>query len=172
MSESTKEFKNEKWLSVVEFPEYEVSNHGRIRNAETGHVLHPVLDSSGYAMVKLFQEKKPYSRRIHRLVLEAFVGPCPESFEADHRNGNKLDNRTVNLRWVTRSENQISAVAMGLKPPPTRKLADGDYQKIHDMLKVGLTHERIGAAFGVSRNYVTMIANGHRGIVEGLACAA
>ena len=42
---------------------------------------------------------------VHRLVLETFVGPCPDGMECDHRNRDGLDNRVDNLSWVTHSEN-------------------------------------------------------------------
>ena len=43
--------------------------------------------------------------KIHRLVLEAFVGPCPEGKECNHKNHERDDNELTNLEWVTRSEN-------------------------------------------------------------------
>src|SRR5262249_4354731 len=42
---------------------------------------------------------------VHRLVLEAFVGPCPPGMEARHVNGIKTDNRLVNLQWGTHRQN-------------------------------------------------------------------
>ena len=43
--------------------------------------------------------------RVHRLVLEAFVGQCPEGFECNHKNRDRSDNRLENLEWVTHIEN-------------------------------------------------------------------
>lgn len=43
---------------------------------------------------------------IHELVLDTFVGPCPEGYERDHINRDRSDNRLENLRYVTKSENQ------------------------------------------------------------------
>lgn len=43
---------------------------------------------------------------VHRLVLETFVGPCPDGFECDHINRKRDDNYVENLRWVSKTENQ------------------------------------------------------------------
>jgi hypothetical protein len=45
------------------------------------------------------------NRFVHQLVLEAFVGPCPPGMECLHANDDATDNRLVNLRWGTHTEN-------------------------------------------------------------------
>lgn len=43
--------------------------------------------------------------RVHRLVLEAFVGPCPEGQQACHADDDKANNSLINLRWDSPSAN-------------------------------------------------------------------
>lgn len=53
--------------------------------------------------------------RVNRLVLEAFVGPCPDGHESNHKDGIKSNNDSENLEWVTHSENVQHAYRLGLK---------------------------------------------------------
>lgn len=57
--------------------------------------------SKGYRRISIGNHSFP----VHRLVLEAFVGPCPDGMECDHKNRDGLDNRADNLAWVAHSEN-------------------------------------------------------------------
>lgn len=58
---------------------------------------------SGYFSVCVNKQK---NLLVHRLVLETFVGQCPEGMECDHVNRDRSDNRLQNLRWVPHKENQ------------------------------------------------------------------
>jgi hypothetical protein len=58
---------------------------------------------------------KGNSRQVHQLVLEAFVGPCPEGYEVLHLNHEPSDNRLVNLKYGTRSENVRMDYAVGAR---------------------------------------------------------
>lgn len=106
-----------RWAEIPGFPQYEVSDSGQVRSktrtiqcsnrvtVRQGKVLKPNRDSRNYLQVCLCDHTKRKTALVHRLVLEAFVGPAPEGKEACHINGDRQDNRLENLRWGTRSEN-------------------------------------------------------------------
>ena len=102
---------------------YEVSDQGRVRSLPrvtrggfsgtrriSGKVLSPVYTVSGHVGVMLQDGERVFRSGIHRLVMLAFVGPCPEGMEVCHNNGIPDDNRLENLRYGTRSENIYDAV--------------------------------------------------------------
>lgn len=92
---------------------YEVSDSCRIRNCSTGKVLTPDVDATGRGRVYLYKDKVRKRHYPYRLMLEAFVGPCPAGKEACHRNDDPSDNRLENLYWGTRSENMVDLVTNG-----------------------------------------------------------
>lgn len=71
------------------------------------------MDAWGHLGVKLRREGVVRSFYVHRLVLEAFVGPCPSGMEGCHWNDVADDNRLPNLRWATKSANRFDCVRNG-----------------------------------------------------------
>lgn len=71
------------------------------------------LTIHGYLAVRLCKKGVKYATTVHRLVLETFVGLCPDSMEACHNNGIRDDNRLGNLRWDTRKNNQRDRIKHG-----------------------------------------------------------
>lgn len=123
----------ERWLPVVGFEAmYEVSDLGQVRSLDRilpyertdqysgrilsvqrkrkGQLLRPGRKSSGHLSVALGRGR---SVDVHILVLTAFVGRCPDGYEALHDNDIPSDNRLANLRWGTRSENLHDAIRNG-----------------------------------------------------------
>lgn len=95
---------------VVGFPDYMVSNYGRVYSHTSQKYLRPGIASTGYPTVCLGRGN---SRTVHSLVAEAFLGPCPEGYEVRHKNGDRKNPRLVNLEYGTRGENIKDAVRHG-----------------------------------------------------------
>lgn len=91
------------WEKIEERPNYSVNINGDIRNDKTGRILKPRVGTSGYNQIMLGRKTTPLY--VHRLVAKAFIKNPEKLPQVDHINGNKVDNRMVNLRWVTVSEN-------------------------------------------------------------------
>ena len=95
----------EQWKVVKDFKNYEVSDEGKIRNISTGRILKPKLNRGGYNIVDLYIKGRAVTKRIHRLVAEAFIPNPDNKSDVNHINENKTDNRVKNLNWMTRTEN-------------------------------------------------------------------
>lgn len=99
---------NELWEHIKDFSKYMISNQGRAVSKVTSTVLEPTI-TNGYYSVGLYQdnaENEQKQFKIHRLVANAFIPKTdPTKNTIDHINNNKLDNRSVNLQWVTIKEN-------------------------------------------------------------------
>lgn len=120
----------ERWKSIAGFEGfYEVSDLGRIRGLTRkvscgdrqitvrGRIL-KTSNSGPYGIVVLRGRDgdgkvTSITRTVHRVVLEAFVGRCPEGMEACHENDNGHDNRLVNLSWGTHRVNSDQKVKNG-----------------------------------------------------------
>ena len=99
---------------------YEVSNLGRIRSLDTGKVRVLGAHRTGHKVINLCRGGSKKKYRVHRLVLEAFVGPCPPGLQGCHYNDVPADNRLVNLRWDTLSANRRDSVRNGTHNEATK----------------------------------------------------
>lgn len=104
---------DEKWLPVVDFEDYSISDRGRVYSTKTSKVLKPQKLNGGHLYVTLWSNGVGTRFLIHRLVLTAFVGRCPDGQEGCHKDDVPWNNVLSNLKWDTRSGNLLDSVRNG-----------------------------------------------------------
>lgn len=87
----------EEWREIADFPGFEVSDHGRIKNAVTGNVLKPGY-VGGKLAVSIRRSRTPELVYIHREVAKAFINSEIHGVVVKHVNGMSADCRVANLR--------------------------------------------------------------------------
>lgn len=126
-------------------------------------LIKPTL-SRGYMVVNLWKNNSYDRFLVHRLVMLSFVGPS--TLSVDHINGEKTDNRLVNLEYVTLRENTLRQIASGRIVNPKgekngkSKLKSDQIRVIREMVSNGLSSREIGLAFGVSLETISAIRSG------------
>lgn len=105
------------WSKIKGFPNYSISENGLVRNDKTGKIKAYNGLRNGYASVDLYNNGKRSTRRIHRLVGDAYLENPDNKSQINHRDGDKLNNDYRNLEYVTPKENMEHAVANGLFTP-------------------------------------------------------
>lgn len=101
--------------------------------------------------------------RLHRLILEAFRGPCPPGLEGCHNDGNPANNRVSNLRWDTQISNSADAIKHGVTRRGERhanaKLKESDIPKIFLLWRDGYSKKKIAVMYGTSDVMIGNIIN-------------
>ena len=154
----------EEWSSIPSHPFYEASNLGRVRSIarkivrsdgvvvhRPGRVLKSWVHRSGYILVKLYEgDGNSTTCYVQRVILEAFIGPCPEGMECRHLDGDSKNNTLKNLQWGTPKENGEDKVRHGTTTKGlcgrhynqgqisgNAKLSDSDVRKIREFFDSG-----------------------------------
>lgn len=141
----------EQWRPISGHERYLVSTHGKVMNGRTGRILKPGL-IKGYLKVTLTERAQ---RLVHRLVLEAFVGPCPDGMQCLHGDGNHSNNNLDNLKWGTPAENAVDRHTHGTMPT---KVDAEQVQRIRALYAAGgRTYQSLGDEVGLTRQAVHMI---------------
>lgn len=84
--------------------DYSISTTGKVRINSNNAIINPFLSQAEYYTIRLFRDRRQYTRTIHELMAEAFI-PNPENKRfVTHINGNREDNNLNNLKWVRKSE--------------------------------------------------------------------
>lgn len=92
---------------INDFEGYYISNLGRVKSCKRKTEKFIVVkdDTHGYLIVKLWRDNKQYSKKIHRLVAEAFISNPENLRDVNHKDENKHNNCVENLEWISHKDN-------------------------------------------------------------------
>ena len=156
---------------------YQVSNFGRVKSLDRyketsgrygkmkskikGVILKQSINHDGYSEVVLSKKGISKTRRVNRIVAETFVINRYQKTQVNHINGNKTDNRSINLEWTTPKENIVHALNNNLMKPVRGKQhymsrAIGKYNLKNELIE---TYETIQEASDKNNILATAIIN-------------
>lgn len=162
----------ELWRPIVGWESlYSVSSHGRVMRTGKGGAARPGTvrkmhpDGCGYLRVALTSNYNSETKKVHRLVAEAFIGPIPDLYTINHKDGNKTNNHVDNLEIVTRSENLLHLYrVLGRnnrgENNPKSKLTLAQVAEIREALSSGARGSDLARMFGVTKYTISDIKRG------------
>jgi len=154
----------ERWKQIEGYDNrYWVSDLGRVKNKRKVMAIKKTVH--GYYRICLYSDGKQKGQMVHRLVLGAFVGACPDGMETRHLNGVNGDNHVENLVWGTRAENIKDKMEHGAVPlgaaHSKAKLTDKQVLEIREKFKArDYKREIVAAEYGVSEWTIQNIRSG------------
>ncbi len=93
----------EEWALIRDFPNYIVSDQGRVMNESTRRILRDSTTEHGVVKVGLVRAGRQYTRSVKLLVAEAFVEGETDHFDTPiHLDNNQSNNAASNLVWRPR----------------------------------------------------------------------
>jgi len=164
----------EVWKPIPGIEGYDVSDHGRVRSywrvvkgrppgkqwdlAETPQRIMSTNRKSGGYPITIINGQV---RHVHRLVMEAFVGPLPDGLQTCHNDGNRKNNHLSNLRYDTPKANMADAIALGTVGPGfNRKLTEKQIVTMREMGAAGTRVKQLAKKFGVCTELASSICKG------------
>lgn len=159
------------------FPDYEIGVDGTVWSSKGNNnqfiswksgwkQLKGNKDKNGYLQVALRRGGKTYTRKIHRLVLETYIGPRPSGMECRHfPDPDKTNNRIENLSWGTSRDNKNDSAIQGVarfakgEASGRAKLCNRDVLTIRRLAQNGVTRKVLARKFKIAVCTVTKIVN-------------
>jgi hypothetical protein len=130
-------------VELQNYPDYGCTPDGQVWSRKSGNwrALALTGNGEGYLKVKVIDiDGKVWTKKAHVLIAEAFLGDRPESFDINHKNGIKTDNRVPNIEYLTRAENVRHAIyVLGRGPVPDPMTPERQKKRIRAMRMRGLS---------------------------------
>jgi hypothetical protein len=173
----------ELWVQAYLAPGYSVSDVGRVRSEDRtvrckngkllrlkGMILNPWPNGSSSALAVSLRGSDGVirTRKVGRLVLESFVGPCPEGLECCHRDDDQTNNSLTNLRWDTPLANAADCIRNGrcrrsspAEKNPSSKITTSIARRVRELYATGAyTQKRLSEDVGLDQVQISSIVRG------------
>jgi hypothetical protein len=160
----------ETWKDIQGHPGYQVSDQGRVRTCRNRagwatpaawRLVGGSVTRHGYVEVTFPVNGRQgrVRKKVHHLVLEAFVGPRPPGMETRHSpDRDRANNRLSNLAWGTRQENADDRQRDGTQTRGEEckhaKLTATSVRDLRALRQAGWSYPRLATHFGISRRNV------------------
>lgn len=150
----------ELWKNIDNFPNYQISNYGRVKNID-GRILKPSKDKNGYLMVNMLTNTGYKTKRIHRLVAEAFIPNLNNYKEVNHIDENKENNCFSNLEWCSHKYNSNYGTRnKRISNNMNKKI--GQYDMNNNLVKIYESIKEANRQTGISNAGISYSANNIR----------
>ena len=165
------------------YPNYEVSNWGRIFIVKNGtrveKLPRPCNNRERYLNIRLWNKGQKKKICVHNLVAKVFLGEIPEGYVVDHINNNPSDNYVTNLQIVTVAENSQKTAKYSYGMKLGSKLKGGFNYDLRVVAYIRYRYQELGYYYGVlekisqeienkfevklNKSYIQRIVSGKRG---------
>lgn len=145
--------KKEICKSIPGYPNYEVSNWGRIFIVKNGtrveKLPRPCNNRERYLNIRLWNNGQKKKICVHNLVAKVFLGEIPDGYVVDHINNNPSDNYVTNLQIVTIAENGQKAAKHSYGMKLGSKLKGGFNYDLRVVAYIRYRYQELGYYYGV-----------------------
>lgn len=155
---------NEEWRPIEGYPNYEVSNMGRVKSLNYNHtkkekLLKQGITNRGYYRIQIYNNQI-VKCSVHRLVATAFI-PNPDNLPCvNHRDENPQNNSVENLEWCDVKYNANYGTA--IKRSTTKRSKQiYQYNLQGELLKIWNSTMECGRN-GFIQSNITQCCNGKR----------
>lgn len=160
---SLENIEGEEWRNVCGYEgRYSASSFGRIKSLKrivskmnmwgfvsdfivNEKIIQATINEHGYLIFNLRKDNKSDTVRVHRIAALAFIPNPKNKRTINHKNGNKLDNRIVNLEWATHSENGFHSFRELGRYAPTKDRIGAKHPASKPVVQLSLNYEFISS---------------------------
>ena len=92
-------------MDIKGYENYTIDLDGNVWSKKKKRFLKPGFSTNGYLQVTIYKNGKKNTSKVHKLMGRTYLPNLFNKTDIDHKNRIRTDNRLINLKWATKSEN-------------------------------------------------------------------